>query len=152
METTTSSSMPSTKTRDFEVAERFTVKKFGKSAEAWSDRTNWREGMLNVPVKAGVHRFLFGQFNFNNEEIDNAISSNDDESKELIIFRRRVCMDFDLLSSEMKIPHRGGVMLTTKKTLKVEKGEMENKICGKGSRFPRKVEICKMFHQYCTKP
>ena len=26
---------------------------------------------------------------------------------------------------------QGGVMLTTKKTLKVEKGEMENKICGK---------------------
>ena len=123
--------MPSTETGGSEVAERFTVKKFGESAEAWSDRTNWPEGMLNVLVRAGVHRFLFGQFNFNNEEIDNVISSYDDESKELIIFGRRVCLDPDLLSSATKIPRRGGVMLTTKKTLKVEKAEMANKICGK---------------------
>jgi hypothetical protein len=75
-------------------------------------------------VRAGVHRFLFGQFNFNNEEIDNVISSYDDESKELIIFGRRVCLDPDLLSSATKIPRSGGVMLTTKKTLKVEKAEM----------------------------
>ena len=49
----------------------------------------------------------------------------------MIIFGRRVCLDLDLLSGAEKIPCRGGVMLTTKKTLKVEKGEMENKICGK---------------------
>jgi len=84
METAASCSMPSTETGDSKVAERFTVKKFGESVEAWSDRTNWPEGMLNVVVRAGVHRFLFGQFNFNNEEIDNVISSYDDESKELI--------------------------------------------------------------------
>ena len=66
----------------------------------------------------GVHRFLVGQFNFNNEEIDNAISSYDDESKELIIFGR-VCMDPDLLSSAKKIPRKGEIMLTTKKILKV---------------------------------
>ena len=63
--------------------------------------------MLNVLVRAGVHRFIFCQFNFNNEEIDNAISSYDDESKELIIFGRRVFMDLDLLSSATKIPCRG---------------------------------------------
>ena len=54
-----------------------------------------------------MHHFLFGQFNFNNEEIDNAISSYDDESKELIIFGRRVCLDPDLFSGAVKIPHRG---------------------------------------------
>ena len=70
METTTSSSMPSTETGGSEVAKRFTVRKFKESAEAWSDRTNWPEGMLNVLVRAGVHHFLFGQLNFNNEEID----------------------------------------------------------------------------------
>ena len=75
--------------------------------------------------------FFFGQLNFNNEEIDNAISSYDDESKELIIFGRRVCLDPDLLLGATKIPCKVGVMLTTKKTLKVEKGEMANKICGK---------------------
>ncbi len=42
-----------------------------------------------------MNRFLFGQFNFNNEEIGNVISSNDDESKELIIFGSRVCLDPD---------------------------------------------------------
>ena len=90
METTASSSMVSTETGGSEFAERFTIRKFGESAEAWSDRTNWPEGMLNVPVRAEVHHFLFGDFNFNNEEIDNSISSFDDESKELIIFGRRV--------------------------------------------------------------
>ena len=82
-----------------------------------------------------MHRFVFGQFNFNNEAIDNLISSYDDESKELIIFGRRVCLDPDLL----KIPHRRGVMLNTKKTLKVEKGEMANKILEKWLRFPEMV-------------
>ena len=71
--------------------------------------------------------------------MDNAISSYDDESKELIIFGRRVCLDPDLLSGAMKIPCSGGVMLTTKKTLKVEKGEMANKICGKWFWFPGMV-------------
>ena len=42
--------------------------------------------MLNFLVREGVHHFLFGQFNFNNEEIDNPMSSYDDESKELITF------------------------------------------------------------------
>ena len=114
METAASCSIPSTETGGSEVAERFTVKKFGESAEEWSDRTNWPEGMLNVLVRAGVHRFIFGQFNFNNEEIDNVISSYDYESKELIIFGRRVCLDPDLLSGAAKIPCRGGVTLTTK--------------------------------------
>ena len=114
--------MLSTETRGFEVAERFTIRKFGESAEAWSDKTNLSEGMLNVLVRARVHCFLFGHFNFNNEEIDNVISSYDDEFKELIIFGRRVCLDPDLLSGAVKIPRRGGLMLTTKKTLKVEKG------------------------------
>ena len=107
MDIVASSSMQSTEIGGSEVAERFTVRKFGESAEAWSDRTNWPEGMRNVLVRAGVHHFLFGQFNFNNEEIDNAISSYDDESKELIIFGRRVCLDPDLLSGAEKIPCRG---------------------------------------------
>ena len=54
-----------------------------------------------------MHHFLFGQFNFNNEEIDNAISSYDDESKELIIFGKRVCLDPNFLSSAVKIPRMG---------------------------------------------
>ena len=70
--------------------------------------------MLNVLVRAGVHRFLFGEFNFNNEEIDNAISSYYDESKELVIFGRRVCLDPDLLSSATKIPRRGGVTIESR--------------------------------------
>ena len=76
--------MASTETGGSKVVERFTVRKFEESTEAWSDRTNWPEGMLNVLVRARVHRFLFSQFNFNNEEIDNVISSYDDESKELM--------------------------------------------------------------------
>ena len=107
METTASYSMLSTETGGSEVAERFTVRKFGESTEAWSDRTNWAEGMLNVLVRAGVHRFLFSQFNFNNEEIDNSISSYDDESKEFINFGRRVCLDPDLLTGAANIPRRG---------------------------------------------
>ena len=55
-----------------------------------------------------MHHFIFSQFNFNNEEIDNAISSYDDESKELITFGKRVCMDPDLLLGATKIPCRGG--------------------------------------------
>ena len=88
MEIAVSSSMPSTETRGSEVAERFTLIKFKESVEEWSDRTNWPEGMPNVSVRVGMHRFLFVQFNFNNEEIDNAISSYDYESKEFIIFGR----------------------------------------------------------------
>ena len=131
-----SCSMPSTEKWGSEVAETFTVRKFGESAEAWSDRTNWPEGMLNVLVRAGVHRFIFGQFNFNKEEIDNAISSYDDESKELIIFGRKVCLNLDFLSSAMEIPRTGGVMLTTKKTLKVEKVRWKTKYVKKRLRLP----------------
>ena len=87
--------------------------------------------MLNVLVREGVHHFLFGQFNFNNEEIDNAISSYDDESKELICLGGGFVWALICCQVQRKIPRGGGVMLTTKKTLKVEKGEMENKICGK---------------------
>ena len=96
--------MPSTETRAFEVAMRFTIIKFQESAKACSDRTNWPKGMLNVLVRARVHHFRISQFNFNNEEIDNVISSYDDESKELIIFGRRVCLDLDLVSNSTKIP------------------------------------------------
>ena len=46
-------------------------------------------------------------------------------------------MDPDLLSSATKIPRRGGVMLTTKKTIKVENGQMEKKICGKMVKVAR---------------
>ena len=66
METAASCSMPSTETRGSKVVERFTIKKSGESVEGWSDRTNWQEGILNVLVKAGVHHFLFGQYDFNN--------------------------------------------------------------------------------------
>ena len=54
-----------------------------------------------------MRRFIFVQFNLNNEEIDNTISSYDDESKEMIIFGRRVCLDPDLLSGATKIPRKG---------------------------------------------
>ena len=99
-----------------------------------------------------MYRFLFGQFNFNNEEIDNAISSYDNESKELIIFGRRVCLDPDLLSNATKNSTQGGVMLTTKKTFKVEKGEMVNKICGKMVLVARNGLKMQDVPQECRKP
>jgi hypothetical protein len=98
IETLASYSMPSTETGIFEVAERFIVRKFQESIEAWSDRTNWTKGMLNVLERARVHHFLFDQFNFNNEEINNFISSYDYESKELINFGRTVCLDPNFVS------------------------------------------------------
>ena len=53
--------------------ERFTVKKFQENADEWSDTSIWTTSMLNILLRAGVDRFIFGHFNFQNEEIDDAV-------------------------------------------------------------------------------
>ena len=53
------------------------MKKFQESVDAWSDRIKWSTCMLNILLRAGVHEFVFGWFNFHNEEIDDAIFNYD---------------------------------------------------------------------------
>ena len=42
--------------------------------------------MLNISLRAGVDRFIFGHFNFQNDEIDDAIYSYHHGAMELHIF------------------------------------------------------------------
>ena len=76
-------------------------------------------------------------FNFQNEEIDDAIYSYDHGAMELNFFGKRVQLDLDLVSRETKIPQREGAMLNSWKTPKLEKIHMVNKICGKQVVVPR---------------
>ena len=78
-----------------------------------------------------MHSFIFGQFNFQNEEIDDAIYSYDHGAMELQIFGKRVHLHPDLVAKATKIPRREGAMLNSWKTPKLEKIQMANKICGK---------------------
>ena len=50
--------------------EQVTMKKFQENADEWSDTSIWPTGMLNILLRAGVDKFIFGQFNFQNEDID----------------------------------------------------------------------------------
>ena len=92
---------------------RFTVKKIQENVDEWSDTSLWPTGMLNILLRAGVDRFIFGHFNFQNEEIDDVIYSYDHGAMELQIFGKRVHLDPDLVSRETKIPQREGAMLNS---------------------------------------
>ena len=89
VETMTSDYMPSIEALG-SLIESFIFKKFQYSANAWSIITNWPAGMLNVLLKSRVHRSTFSQFNFRIEEINDVISNHDDDSKEWIMFGRRI--------------------------------------------------------------
>ena len=115
--------------------EWFTVKKFKESVDKCTDRSMWPTGMVNTLQRVGVHDFVFGQFNFNNEEIDDAISNYDDAAMKQVIFGRGVSLDSDLISKPTIIPRWGGVMLTSWKTPKLEKNDMEKNL-GKTYLFP----------------
>ena len=84
METNTRafSTMTSGEARGSQV-ERFMVKKFQEHADEWSDTSIWPTGMLNILLRARVDRFIFGQFNFPNEEIYDSIYSYDHGVMEL---------------------------------------------------------------------
>ena len=68
------STMTSVEARGSEVA-RFMVKKFQENGDEWSDTSIWPIGMLNILLRAGVDMFIFGHFNFQNDEKDDAIYS-----------------------------------------------------------------------------
>ena len=84
-----------------------------------------------------MFKFLFGMFSFDNEEIDETILNYDAGNMEFIIFGKRVYLNPDLVSQETKIPHRGEEIFSYWKTLKLEKNQMSNKICGKIVSVPR---------------
>ena len=77
--------------------------------------------MLNIILRARVDRFIFGQFNFQNEEIDDSMYSYDHGDMEFQIFGKRVHLDPGLDSRATKIPRREGPMLNSWKTPKLEK-------------------------------
>ena len=77
-------------------------------------------GMLNILLRAGVDRFIFGHFNFQNDEIDDSIYSYDHGAMELHIFGKRVHLDPNLVARATKIPLREGAMLNSWKTHKLE--------------------------------
>ena len=76
-------------------------------------------GMLNILLREGVDRFIFGHFNFQNDEIDDAIYSYDHGAMELQIFGKRVHLDPDLVARATKIPRKGGPMLNSRKIPKL---------------------------------
>ena len=79
------------------------MNKFQENADEWSDTSIWPTGMLNIILRAGVDRFIFGHFNYQNDEIDNSICSYDHGDMELHIFGKRVHLDPDLVSRATKI-------------------------------------------------
>ena len=80
------------------------MKNLQENADEWSDTSIWPTGMLNILLRVGLDRFIFGQFNFQNKEINDAIYSYDHGAMELQIFGRRVHLYPDLVSRETKIP------------------------------------------------
>ena len=48
--------------------EWFMVKKLQENADEWSDTSIWPTGMLNILLRAGVDRFIFWHFNYQNDE------------------------------------------------------------------------------------
>lgn len=78
IETMTSSSMQIIDTRG--SREIFTVKKFKECADTWSDTNNCPLDMLDIPRRGEVYKFIFGQFVFQNDEIDDAIENYDDKA------------------------------------------------------------------------
>ena len=80
------------------------MKKFKESVDKWTDRSAYPTCMDDNLKREGVHDFLFGQLNFNNEETDYAISNFDDGDMKLVIFWRSVSLDHDLISKIARIP------------------------------------------------
>ena len=64
------------------------MKKFQENADEWSDTSIWPTGMLNILLKAGVDRFIFGHFNYESDKIDDAIYSYDHGAMELYFLGR----------------------------------------------------------------
>ena len=91
--------------------------------------------MLNIPRRGEVYRFIFGQFVFQNDEIDDAIENYDDKAMELKIFGKSINLDPDLVARATEIPHRGGAIFNSKKAHILGKIEMANKICEKKYMF-----------------
>ena len=44
----------------------FTMKTFQENVDEWSDTSIWPTSMLNILLRAGVDRFIFKHFNFQN--------------------------------------------------------------------------------------
>ena len=84
--------------------EWFTMKKFQENAAEWSDTSIWPTGMLNILLREGVNRFIFGHFNYQKDEIDDAIYNYDQGAMELHIFRKSVHLDPNLVARATKIP------------------------------------------------
>jgi hypothetical protein len=66
--------------------------------DAWRDTTNCPIGMINILRRTKVFDFMFGPFNFENDEIDDAIVNYDDKSMALKLFGHNVYLDVDLLA------------------------------------------------------
>ena len=108
METNTGafSTMASREVRGSQV-EQVTMKKFQENADEWSDTSIWPTGMLNILLR-GVDRFIFGQFNFQNEEIDDGIYSYDHGAMELQILVIRFIYTPIWLPEQPKFHVEGG--------------------------------------------
>ena len=78
--------------------EQFIMNKIQESDNKWDDRRKQPIGMVNTLEREGVHDFVFGQFNFNNEEIDDVIYNYDDGVMKLVILGRIVSFYHDLIS------------------------------------------------------
>ena len=78
----------------------------------------WPPCMETILRKEEVFKFLWGMFSYVDEEIDEAILIYDAGNTELIIFGKRVYLDPDLVSQATNIPRRGGVILSSRKTLR----------------------------------
>ena len=84
--------------------EWFTVKKIQENAVESSDTSIWPTGMLNILLREGVDRFIFGHFNYQKDEIDDAIYNYDHGAMELHIFGKSVHLDPNLVARATKIP------------------------------------------------
>ena len=101
--------------------DRVTVKKFQENPDAWRDANMWPPSMETILRKVEVFEFLWGMFSYVDEEIDEEIFKYDARNTKLIIFGKRVYLEPNLFSRDTYIPHRGGVILSLRKTLGQEK-------------------------------
>jgi hypothetical protein len=72
--------------------------------------------MLNFLRRIKVFEFMFGAFNFKNDEINMAIANYDDIAMELKQFVWSIYLDDDLLARQKKIHADGEQHLTPKKS------------------------------------
>ena len=66
--------------------DKFTIKNFKECVDTWRDINNCPTGMLDILKRADVFEFIFGQFDFQNDEIDEAKENYDHIAMELKIF------------------------------------------------------------------